>query len=77
MRKKINECPKCGCEVYYTKDFVYGSVRTHMRFDGKNFKEYYNGGYYDGLQYKVGKKIYCADCHRCLGDTSLLGAGEQ
>lgn len=59
----MEECPYCGNEEYYTKDYMYGMVRYMQRFDGK---EADNGDMYSLLRQKLGKYAYCFKCDKRL-----------
>lgn len=61
----LKECPFCGYDEYYHKNYLFGTSWYGMRFDGK---EADNTEMYDGLSAKYGKKAYCRNCNRLLGD---------
>lgn len=59
--REFNECPYCGCDTYYTKEYYSGHCYIHERFDGKladNF-DMYEGA----IHKKTSKYAFCADCH--------------
>lgn len=63
----LTECPFCGCEEYYTKEYVCGVIRYNECFDGS---EADNDTLYDGLKYKDKSyhgKAYCRSCDKYLG----------
>lgn len=63
---KLTECPFCGCDEFYTKEYVYGTMRCRSRFDGK---EADNSDLYDGLSLKESSgRIYCDNCNKFLGN---------
>ena len=63
---ELKECPFCGYDEYYTKEYVYGNVRYGERFDGE---EAHNESMYDGLFSKrFNGRCYCRNCERYLGN---------
>lgn len=63
---ELTECPFCGCDEFYTKEYVYGTLRYKERFDSK---ETHNEELYDGLHTKnYNGKAYCLNCDKYLGN---------
>lgn len=63
---ELTECPFCGCDEYYTKQYVYGTLRYNERFDGK---ETNNAELYEGLYSKnYSGRAYCSKCDKFLGN---------
>ena len=63
---ELTECPFCGCDEFYTKYQMRGSCEYQERFDGKESER--NCGMHDGLIYTYGKRAYCSDCQKYLGN---------
>lgn len=62
----LTECPFCGCDEFYTTQYVYGTIHYRSRFDGT---EADNSDLYEGLRNdKRGGRIYCEDCNKFLGN---------
>ena len=61
----LKKCPFCGCDIFYSKDYVKGTTVTYYRYDGK---ETDNGQMYEHLSHNTGKFAYCADCDKRLFD---------
>ena len=58
----INECPYCGCDVFYYKQHMVGNGYMYMRFDKE---ETDNGDMHEPLRYTpIGKFAYCHDCDK-------------
>ena len=63
---ELEECPFCGHDEYYSKEYVYGNVSYGERFDGE---EAHNESMYDGLNSKpFNGKCYCRNCEVYLGN---------
>jgi hypothetical protein len=63
---ELEECPICGCAEYYSKEYVYGTIRYIERFDEEEAE---NGQLYDSLSTKnFSGRCYCSDCDSCLGN---------
>ena len=61
---KLDKCPFCGCEEYYTRDYARGTVRFIQRFDGEVTD---NSEMYDSVYtVRYGKYAYCLHCHKRL-----------
>lgn len=59
-------CPFCGSEEYYTKQYVYGTLRYNERFDGEEAE---NTELYDGLNCgNYSGRVYCRECDMYLGN---------
>jgi len=56
----INECPHCGCAIFYRKDYMSGSSWYYA----SNTIDVENGSMYDGLKTTYGKWWHCDDCHK-------------
>lgn len=65
---ELTNCPFCGSEEYYTKQYAYGSVTYYERFDGIRAE---NGAMYEGLNFKYSGRVYCSHCDKCLGNKDL------
>lgn len=65
-------CPFCGCEEYYEKGYICGSIVTRFMFDGS---ESDNSEMYEGLDHTRTGRVYCSDCHKYLGnmDDDVVG----
>lgn len=62
----LKECPFCGNDEFYTKEYVYGTLYCKQRFDGKEAE---NAELYDGLNTgKFSGRAYCTKCHKALGN---------
>ena len=58
----LTECPNCGYDEYYAKDWVAGSQEYATRFDGK---QAYNGEMWQGIStVRHGKIAYCSECRK-------------
>ena len=58
----VDKCPHCGNDQeFYSKDYAYGNVRSFSRFDGG---EPDNSELHGNLRYKMGKWLYCGECHK-------------
>ena len=69
----LKECPYCGGNEFYTKDYVCGVLRYAERFDGT---EADNTEMYDYLNMKEGAgRAYCRSCEKYLGNktTNVIG----
>lgn len=63
---ELKECPFCGCDEFYTTEYVYGTLRYRERFDGT---EAHNEQLYDGLNTKkYSGRAYCENCGKYLGN---------
>ena len=62
---ELENCPFCGSEEFYSKNYMYGTSHYNERFDGE---ETYNDQMYDGLIVKYGYRAYCCNCNRYLGN---------
>ena len=63
---ELTECPFCGNDEFYTKDYVYGASIYHQRFDGGEDVD--NTEMYSSLMHKPGAKCYCNNCESYLGN---------
>lgn len=64
--KELDCCPFCGHDEYYTKQYVYGTLICHERFDGQEAE---NGEMYDSLNCRnFSGRAYCSKCDRYLGN---------
>ena len=62
----LTECPFCGNDEFYTKEYWYGTIHYGERFDGE---EANNSEMYDGLNYKKHTgRAYCRFCNTYLGN---------
>ena len=60
----ITECPYCGYDEYYIKQYIKGKLSYYKRFDGK---EADNSDMYDYLDAKnISKYAWCGWCHKRL-----------
>ena len=60
----IRECPHCGSEEFYIKQYAHGNIEYHYRFDGEEGE---NGELHEPLSYTdTGKFAYCSECHKRL-----------
>lgn len=58
-------CPFCGNDEFYIKQYVYGTIRTYEKFDGR---EADNSEMYETLINKpTTERAYCERCGRFLG----------
>lgn len=63
---ELKECPFCGFDEYYTKEYTYGTVCYGERFDGE---EAHNEDMYAGLLTKnYSGRCYCRNCGEYLGN---------
>lgn len=67
-------CPFCGCEEYYEKQYVRGTIEYISRFDGE---EADNSELYEGLLYDCSGRVYCVDCGRYLGNIQTEKVGVE
>ena len=70
MKKAINfsdltQCPFCGCNGFYVRQHAEGTVIYHHSFDGS---ESDNKDMYNGLNVTGGKRAYCSQCNKFLGN---------
>ena len=68
----LNCCPFCGCDEFYTKEYVFGAIKYAERFDGK---EAHNEELYDYLNTRnYNGRVYCRNCCKFLGnkETNML-----
>lgn len=57
-------CPHCKNEIdFYTKDYVYGSIRSYIT-PNEDDNHADNSAMYDHLNIKQGKILYCGECDR-------------
>lgn len=71
MAKKLSDleaCPFCGGAQYFERRAVRGAVTYFSRFDGK---EADNSNMHEGLVYSGGKRVWCAECGKLLGDQEV------
>lgn len=62
----LTECPFCGNDEFFTKQYVYGTLRYNERFDGE---ETHNEELYDYLNTgKYSGRCYCNSCNAYLGN---------
>ena len=68
-------CPFCGNDEFYITNWMQGSCDFNIRFDGKDAVD--NSQMYDGLLVNEGKRAYCNNCFKYLGnrETGTLSAG--
>lgn len=68
----LKGCPFCGSDVFYVKQYVYGTIICREQFDGE---EACNEDLYDGLNYKYSGRAYCLSCGKYLGNikNDILG----
>lgn len=63
---ELTECPFCGCDEFYTTQYVYGTIRYNERYDGEEAE---NAELYDGLNCKnYSGRAYCRNCNKYLGN---------
>ena len=63
---ELQECPFCGHDEYYSKEYVYGNIFYGERFDGE---ETHNESLYDSLSTKrFNGRCYCRSCEKYLGN---------
>lgn len=63
---ELENCPFCGHDEFYTKEYWYGTICYNERFDGK---EAHNEEMYDSLNYKNHSgKAYCRSCNKYIGN---------
>lgn len=60
MNLPINECPYCGCPIFYRKDYMSGP----SQYFASNTIEVDNGSMYDSIRVTEGKWWHCDDCHK-------------
>lgn len=70
MKKAINfsdltQCPFCGCNGFYVRQHAEGTIIYHHSFDGS---ESDNKDMYNGLNVTGGKRAYCSQCNKFLGN---------
>ena len=64
--QELDCCPFCGHDEFYTKEYVYGSIKCAERFDGE---EAHNEELYDYLNTKnYNGKAYCRRCNKYIGN---------
>lgn len=61
----LTECPFCGNDEFYTKDYIQGPTWYNQRFDGLDA---HNENMYDCLHHTTGKRAYCNNCDSYLGE---------
>ena len=72
---ELIECPFCGCEEYYTNEYVYGYIRYAERFDRKDAE---NAELYDGLNTRnYNGRAYCRRCNKYLGNKETNELSKQ
>ena len=59
----LMQCPFCGCDTFYSKDYITGATITYHRYDGKETE---NGQMYEHVKHTTGKYAYCTDCDKRL-----------
>ena len=71
----LKKCPFCGYDEFYTKEYVFGSIKYAERFDGEEASneelyDYLNSRNYNG-------RAYCRNCNKYLGNkiTNELSKG--
>ena len=58
---EFDECPYCGCDTFYTKEYYSGHCYIYERFDGQ---ETDNGSIYELAKHKKSSKYaFCAGCN--------------
>ena len=72
---KLQECPFCGHEEFYTYDYYKGTSTFFQRFDGEEPND--NSQMYDGLQHIQGSRAYCANCLAYLGSCATDKLGKK
>lgn len=74
----LQACPFCHGDEYYEEYRVHGTVRHYSEYDGE-FESLSNADMYDSLESTVSGKIYCADCHKYLGNyiTDTIGKAAE
>ena len=70
---ELSCCPFCGCEQFYTHDYMYGSTVFKQRFDGGEPE--HNEDMYEGLMVNYGAKAYCEECDKYIGNTKTDKVG--
>lgn len=66
----VEKCPHCDSkEGFYTKDYIKGSTIYRHNFDGSEAE---NGDYYDFLDHKTSKYVYCLHCKKRLFEVNDL-----
>ena len=59
---ELTKCPYCGCEEYYIKQSISGTIEFRCRYDGK---EADNREMYDHIYHKLKSKFaYCSSCDK-------------
>lgn len=62
--KYINKCPHCGCDTYYIKQSITGTIKYRLRYDGKDAD---NTEMYENISYtNISKYAWCNDCDKRL-----------
>ena len=61
----LRECPFCGSDEFFEKQYAYGTILIRERFDGQ---EADNSDLYDKLNFRYSGRIYCSQCKRVLGN---------
>lgn len=68
------KCYKCGNDdTFYTKDYAYGSIRSHYDSDGSWSDDGSNSDLHSSLNYKHGNTLYCTECDKKVGKVDELG----
>lgn len=65
----MDECPFCGHDQFYTKDYQYGSVEWSHCFDGECAD---NSESLDSLNVRCGKIAYCRSCDKKIGKMKIV-----
>lgn len=72
--EELTECPFCGNDKFYVKEYYSGSFEFNFTFDGEPDD---NSGMYDGLSVKTNKRAYCKKCGKYLGSHYENTVGKQ
>ena len=72
---ELSCCPYCGCEQFYTHDYMYGSTVFRQRFDGGEPEN--NEDMYEGLIVNYGAKAYCEECNKYIGNVKKDTVGKN
>lgn len=67
-------CPFCGGEQFYTKNYMHGSNVFRQRFDGEEATN--NEDMYEGLMINEGKRAYCDNCGKLIGNIHIDRVGK-
>lgn len=62
---ELTECPFCGNDEYFHKIYVNGSTRHYGLFNGGIAD---NTEFYESITHIGGKRCYCSNCEKYLGD---------